>query len=429
MLYAHYGCRKFLLLVDQTTHKQNWKAEFEEAFKDKELGDMLYGLCTVECYASLKKYEGTEWDCVICDEAHHLRGENRTDSINTLKTDRMLLLSATMSDHGDADLLMDSLTARFGKFRQMDFGVWDGIAAGFIGTPRIYVNVIDLENVEAQQEIKVSWGFKNARRTLITDAEGYRDMWNNRKGYPNMDLTIRCSAKDAYAILSEQTEAYGNQAETMENDAFLASSQEERANLQKKAVFMRTMQRNCGARRKSLLGHCKTEAVARMIGQMEAKKTKYLCFCTDIKQIKLLGGDGDCVIHSGDGRSKKTNQQVIDAFNADKIRALFAVDMVREGQNLRGIEAGIIIQLDGKERQFVQRFGRVLRSREPLQMIYVAKDTVDEKWFLNAMDGVDTRYVSVHMPGDNKWRKWNETPYAEMLDNIKERELSFGKKY
>lgn len=425
MLYRYFGCRRFLLLVDQTPHKKNWKDEFGEAFADKDLGDLLYGLCTVECYASLKKYVGTEWDCVICDEAHHLRGENRTGMISLLKTPRMLLLSATMSEKGDGDALLGELTGTFGPFETLDFSVQDGIDAGFIGVPKIHIHVLALEEIKAEQEITVTWGFKNARKRLLVDAAGYEKVWDRtkgapRKGYPHMDLTVRCSARDAYTILTEQCDYYRTAAETAEGEEFFATG-DEKAAKSKRAALMRTMQRNCGARRKAFLGHCKTEAVTDMIAYLEKKNTKFLCFCTDIRQIKLLGGDGERIIHSGDGRSKKTNQEVIDAFNSDRIRSLFAVDMAREGQNLRGIEAGIIVQLDGKERQFVQKFGRVLRSKNPVQEIYVVQGTKDEEWLVNAMTDIDTGYVTVHMPGEKIWRRWSDTPYEDMLRAARER--------
>ena len=57
------------------------------------------------------------------------------------------------------------------------------------------------------------------------------------------------------------------------------------------------------------------------------------------------------------------------------INNIFAVGMLQEGQNLVNIEAGIIIQLDGKERSFIQKFGRSLRAEDPVQYIFYYKNT------------------------------------------------------
>jgi ERCC4-related helicase len=59
--------------------------------------------------------------------------------------------------------------------------------------------------------------------------------------------------------------------------------------------------------------------------------------------------------------------------------------MIKEGQNLAGIEAGLIVQLGGKEREFVQEFGRALRSRTPEQHLIVFNDTRDVYYYKNAV--------------------------------------------
>src|SRR5574344_18534 len=54
-----------LILVSKTVHKNVWRDELDK-----------WGIKTdnivIECYASLKKYEGAYFDVVICDEAQHL---------------------------------------------------------------------------------------------------------------------------------------------------------------------------------------------------------------------------------------------------------------------------------------------------------------------------------------------------------------------
>ena len=68
--------------------------------------------------------------------------------------------------------------------------------------------------------------------------------------------------------------------------------------------------------------------------------------------------------------------------------------MLQEGQNLTDIEAGIIVQLDGQERAFVQKFGRSLRATDPVQFIFYYKDTKDTKYLENVLKGIDEKYIT-----------------------------------
>ena len=67
--------------------------------------------------------------------------------------------------------------------------------------------------------------------------------------------------------------------------------------------------------------------------------------------------------------------------------------MLQEGQNLTDIEVGIIVQLDGKERSFIQRFGRSLRAEDPVQYIFYYKNTRDEEYLNNVLEGISEEYI------------------------------------
>ena len=115
---------------------------------------------------------------------------------------------------------------------------------------------------------------------------------------------------------------------------------------------------------------------------------KYICFCTNISQAEVLGGAN--AIHS---EKKSSNQAIIDSFNEGSINSLFAVGMLQEGQNLNGIQAGVIVQLDGKERAFIQKFGRSMRAEDPIQYIFYYRYTQDEKWMKNVLEGIDQNFI------------------------------------
>ena len=68
-------------------------------------------------------------------------------------------------------------------------------------------------------------------------------------------------------------------------------------------------------------------------------------------------------------------------------------DLMLKAMNLTDIQTGIIVQLDGKERLFIQKFGRSLRAEDPVAFIFYFKDTQDEVYLKNALENIDAKYV------------------------------------
>jgi superfamily II DNA or RNA helicase len=67
--------------------------------------------------------------------------------------------------------------------------------------------------------------------------------------------------------------------------------------------------------------------------------------------------------------------------------------MITEGMNLTDIQIGIITQLDGKERLFIQKAGRVMRADDPIAFIFYYKNTQDENYLKGALENIDEKYV------------------------------------
>lgn len=81
--------KKVLLLVAEIAHKQNWEDEYIKWDKYSLFQDV-----TIECYASLKKYNDTEWDLIIMDEAHHSASDLRLSILEDIHAKHTILLSA-----------------------------------------------------------------------------------------------------------------------------------------------------------------------------------------------------------------------------------------------------------------------------------------------------------------------------------------------
>ena len=152
-----------------------------------------------------------------------------------------------------------------------------------------------------------------------------------------------------------------------------------------------------GLLRKNFLASCKTEYASQLLRSFGRRK--YICFCNDVPQGIAIGGED--IVYSK--RSAKENDAIITRFNNGETNSLFAVGMLKEGANLAGIELGLIIQLDGKERPFIQKFGRAMRSSSPEQHIIVFKGCQDRQYFKKAFENMNMDYVQYRFPQGSKF--------------------------
>lgn len=345
-----------LLVVAETAHKSNWKMEFDK-----------WGLkidnIVMECYASLKKYRSSYWDLVIFDEAHHLGSDLRIDVLTELHAQNIILLSATLPDQ-----VMQAVTEVFGEFVTSKVTLKEAIEWGILPQPRVYLIPLTLDSTYPNCTIIEEWGKKEKRVTYKCKFHERWEYVRNKNKYPNVTLEIACTQQQKYDYLSDQFEYWRSQ--------FFRTRQE----------FIKNKWLQVGSKRKRFLGESKTDAVRLLLHKIRDKR--FICFCTSIEQAELLGGKN--AIHS-----KKDNSfDIIDDFNTKKIDNLFAVGMLQEGQNLTDIEAGVIVQLDGQERAFVQKFGRSLRATDPVQFIFYYKDTRDTEYLENVLEGINEEYIT-----------------------------------
>ncbi len=400
------GALNILLLVEQTFHKDNWLKEFQDC-KGEEHGRRLYESLTVECYASLPKYEGTEWDLIIADEAHHLRGENRVGLMSRLKAERILCLSATVSCKGDGAALLTMLNTTFGIFRSYDFGVQDAIDTGILAEPTVHIHVLPLEELTARHLIQDGWGPTAKRAKIDCRYEDYKS-YLDKSRWPAAEINIDCSIKQAYEYYTRQFLAMKKTVRDLE-DAVQSGGGDPR-----RLEFAKNRLVRYGGLRKTLIGDAKTRFCKALLGMIEKHDRKYLCFCANVDQAIELGGENVifsdrkdrlqeiCLKHGIAEPRFRTNKEVVDAFNAGDIRSLFAVNMIQEGQNLAGIEVGVNVQLAGKDRQFIQKFGRTLRSKTPEQHIIVVDGTKDVDYLIESVSGINPKYFVFHGHGSLK---------------------------
>lgn len=348
---------KILLIVSELAHKPNWIEEIKK-WKSQTNNEI-----TIECYASLKKYVNTDWDIIIYDEAHHLGSELRLSYITSITATNIILLSATLQEE-----TLQSIENVYGKFNISKITLNEAIKNNILPKPKIYLIPLQLDNNNYTQVIIEEWGDKKRR---VSHKCKFEDRWNyisNKSKFPNITLSIQCTEKQKYEYISNNINYWKSR--------FYRSRQQ----------FAKDKWLQLGAIRKRFLGDIKTREVYKLI-QMIKEEKRYICFCSSIDQADILGGHNS--IHS-----KKSNHlDIINKFNKKEINSLFAVGMLQEGQNLPNIDIGIITQLDGQERAFIQKFGRSLRAEDPIQFIFYYKNTRDEEFLCNAIENIDRTLI------------------------------------
>ena len=346
-----------LLAVAEIAHIENWKEEYKKWGKQS----LLYHT-EIFCHASLKHYANREVDLLIIDEGHHM-SVLRMDILSTIKAKRVIVLTATISDSK-----IEELEETFGKFMVSKVFLEKAIKQGWLPTPKIYLVPLELtNNPEHLTEILVEeWGQSDKRITIKCRLFERWKYLKNKKEYPNVRLEMKCTQVEKNNYLDDKFEYW--------KQRFFSSQQE----------WAKTKWMLSGSERKRFIGECKTPHIKLLLKKL--KDRRYICFCASINQAESLG---DNCIHS----KKKESQDLIKQFNSKKISHLIAVNMLQEGQNLESLEVGIIGQLDGQERSFIQRFGRTLRAEDPIQIIFYYPDTRDEEYLLNALDGINPEYI------------------------------------
>lgn len=352
-----------LIFVAERAHKDNWRKEFIK-FLGKERAESVLYYVTIECYASMKKYADTEWNFIIFDECHHLQSEKRQEILGTMEAEYVLALSATPGVKA-----YDALSWTFGRFEIDEISTQDAIDSEYLPEPRIICIPLELERFKRTELIKMPMSSK----ADLSVSDIWSNRWKylrNKKAYAKYRVIFSCTEKEKYEYINKQFEYWKKQ--------YFEDQENER---------LKNMWLQWGSRRKRFLGELKTRKAYELIQRLREEKKRFICFCSSIDQAHALGGER--AVHS----QNKNSPAVIQSFNDKKIDEIFAVGMLVEGVTLTDIEAGIIVQLDGNERQFIQKSGRMYRSENPLIYIFYYKGTRDEEYLQKALEGINEEYV------------------------------------
>ena len=321
------------IVIAETNHEKNWIDEFKKHGKESLLKKVRFF-----CYQSLHKYIGEK--NFVFDEMHRLLNSDlRLDLLKTMIASNMkkfVGLSATISKNQKYNLNSIVPLTHYYKITMSE-----AIENNVLPEPTVYLVEINLDNLNKN----VKYQFSKDKFRMCTEREWY---------------IMKTSWIDKLKLI------YFNSRSDFDKNRWFRAANE----------------------RKKFLAEVKTKYANILLAKLKEKKL--ICFANSIDQAKYLSRNKTC-IHSKIG--KKDREKLLEDFNTGKINKLFAVGMLREGVNLNGIQAGVIIQLDNVERMFTQILGRTIRSNFPELYILYIKDTQDVQYLITCLESFNKDYL------------------------------------
>lgn len=327
---------RWYIVCAEKQHITNWEDEFKKHGYSKLLE---LGYVEIFCYQSLHKYKDKQANLIL-DEAHGVT-DLRLDILKTIKAQKIISLSATVEPSRRSQL------EELRPLHQYNISIDKAIEAGILPEPKI---------------IKVEFNLAPALRVTY----------------------------DNYTTRIEQEEQFILEAREKLELAVAKKNQELQATYDRiiKAKDIILLKLRVG--RKNLLANAKTTTVQRLVNSLRAEKKRLMVFTGSSYQCSKIGGQNRVLSDF----SSKENLLKIERFNKGELDLLVALKMLRQGTNLTNVDGGIIVQLDSKPLSFIQMMGRIFRSTKPELFVFVAKDTVDEKYWNRCTEGISSSYIS-----------------------------------
>ena len=284
------------------------------------------------CYASASKIGGTTYQFAILDEGHNIT-ELASEFFLNNYVEKTVLLTATPPN----DPVKIEILRALGINLVYELTLDQAVRLGFVAPYKITVITVPLDNVT-----KNIPGGNKANPFMTTEAACYA-YWNKRVQACFGDQTPQGKAKMKFAILGRMQFIYKIPS--------------------------------------------KTAVIKFLLDKVIPKEDRTLIFCGNIEQAEEVC---PTFYHS------KSSSVAYDAFKNESINRLSCVKAVNEGHNFPGVDSGIIGQLNSKEKDLVQRIGRLIRFRpghEAHLYIVVSESTQDEKWLETAIENLDQSKV------------------------------------
>jgi superfamily II DNA or RNA helicase len=285
------------------------------------------------CYASASKIQNRDFELAILDEGHNITELSSEFFINNNVKRAVLLTATPPSDPIKKQILYD-----LGIELVYELTLDQAVRLGFVAPYKITVITVPLDATT-----KNIPGGTKAKPFMTTEAACYA-YWNKRVQGAMFDQTPQGKVKLKFAILGRMQFIYKIPS--------------------------------------------KTQVIKYLLDKVIPEDDRTIIFCGNIEQAEDVC---PTYYHS------KSGNQFYDAFKTEQINRLSCVKAVNEGHNFPGVDSAIIGQLNSKEKDLVQRIGRIIRYRpghEAHIWIVISESTQDEKWLENATENLNQSKIN-----------------------------------
>lgn len=91
------------------------------------------------------------------------------------------------------------------------------------------------------------------------------------------------------------------------------------------------------------------------------------------------------------------NKHLIEEFNKGNINTIGSFKMLKQGVNLKGLNYVIFHSYYSKEKDFIQRVGRLRQSNQTgVVFLFVTKNTQEETWLNKMLETLDLQYIRIN---------------------------------
>lgn len=340
-LMRKYPGRYLLVTHTVVLHKVNWKVEFHK-FNAMDLYDNL----TRCCYVSLHKYDLSQFDGIIFDEAHHLSFKQYKA---LSKWFPILDLKSSIPEFAKKII---ALTATPGKF-----------SATHRALRRIvHDNVFHYPLEQAVEEEMLNDFQVHVIYTRLNDKD--KNCLAGSKEKP-----FYTTEKDNYQYLTYRIDGLRN--ELMSPVGITKYLGQYQTLIRKRATMLYNSQ-------------TKIDKIKEFLPKLEGRTVIFARNITVAEQLEKRS------FHS---KSKEDN---LTPFMSGKINRISSVDMLVEGMNLNDVENAVSTN-PLNERKFVQTLGRILRRKIgdwSHYYVFCMKDTVEENWLKNSLEFISPERVT-----------------------------------
>lgn len=336
------GVQKVLIVIPVLVLENNWKEQFNIW---NTTGIKLDFITYRSFYEKLTPEIFASYDCVICDECHHLTDKCKAHLLNNRRNIKHFIgLSATIPTK-----LKYYLRAVFPSIYITEYKLRQAIDNETLPDPELYLIQMRLDNEHATEKLYVSG--RKANKFLPDKTVSY-SMKDKVKWYSDANYYALCTPAQVSYYYDSKIDEFNNADKVM-------------------------LMKQYGSKRLAFLSSQKTDIVKKILRVL--KDRRVITFCNNTTQCKEVGG---YQIHSKDSKSDEN----LIKFNEKKIKHITCCKSLDEGQNLADCEFSVYANLNSSDRIVAQRLGRALRHQSPKVIIPYFLDTRDEQLIRKMLD-------------------------------------------